>query len=276
MPAVEFLGTPEETPELARLANDGMAEIAQQHPGAVSGLRRLAADEQRAGGAGGDGPRDRQARRQGHADLHQRQRPAARRPGVLPHLRAHEQRPTTCRSGCTRRAPRNSPIIRPSRNRKYEMWWLFGWPYETSVVHGADGVLGHVRQAAQAARSSRTTSARWCRSSRNRVGYGMDQFGSRTSDEDYEGLRKSMKKRPVDYFKMFYNDTSINGWASGIRCGLDFFGVQARAVRHRLPVRSAGRAAVHPRDHQGARRHEAQARRQARASTSATRWRCSS
>src|SRR6185436_17625205 len=32
MPAVEFLGTPEETPELARLANDGMAEIVQQHP----------------------------------------------------------------------------------------------------------------------------------------------------------------------------------------------------------------------------------------------------
>jgi predicted TIM-barrel fold metal-dependent hydrolase len=55
----------------------------------------------------------------------------------------------------------------------------------------------------------------------------MDQFGSRTSDEDYEGLRKRMnqrKMRPVDYFKKFYNDTSINGWASGIRCGLDFFG----------------------------------------------------
>jgi aminocarboxymuconate-semialdehyde decarboxylase len=33
-----------------------------------------------------------------------------------------------------------------------------------------------------------------------------------------------MKKRPVDFFKMFYNDTSINGWSSGIRCGLDFFG----------------------------------------------------
>jgi predicted TIM-barrel fold metal-dependent hydrolase len=55
----------------------------------------------------------------------------------------------------------------------------------------------------------------------------MDQFGARTSDEDYESLLKEMrkkKKRPVDYFKMFYNDTSINGWASGVRCGLDFFG----------------------------------------------------
>src|SRR5881398_1077440 len=33
MPAIEFLGSPEETPELARLANDGMAEIVQKHPG---------------------------------------------------------------------------------------------------------------------------------------------------------------------------------------------------------------------------------------------------
>src|SRR5262249_7012672 len=63
----------------------------------------------------------------------------------------------------------------------------------------------------------------------HRVGYGLDQFGSRTSDEDYESLLnkiKNKKKRPVDYFKMFYNDTSINGWASGIRCGLDFFGAK--------------------------------------------------
>jgi hypothetical protein len=61
----------------------------------------------------------------------------------------------------------------------------------------------------------------------HRVGYGMDQYGSRTTDEDYEGQLKRMTQkgmRPVDYFKMFYNDTSINGWGSGIRCGLDFFG----------------------------------------------------
>jgi len=32
MPAIEFLGTPEQTPELARLANDGMAAIVRQHP----------------------------------------------------------------------------------------------------------------------------------------------------------------------------------------------------------------------------------------------------
>ena len=32
MPAIEFLGGPDETPALARLANDGMAQIVHQHP----------------------------------------------------------------------------------------------------------------------------------------------------------------------------------------------------------------------------------------------------
>ena len=50
--------------------------------------------------------------------------------------------------------------------------------------------------------------------------------GSRTSDEDYEGLLKRMKKRPVDYFRMFYGDTSVNGAASAIQCGIDFYGTK--------------------------------------------------
>ena len=34
-----------------------------------------------------------------------------------------------------------------------------------------------------------------------------------------------MKKRPVDYFQMFYADTAVFGAHSATRCGLDFFGV---------------------------------------------------
>ncbi|HKA39600.1 MAG TPA: amidohydrolase family protein, partial [Burkholderiales bacterium] len=37
-------------------------------------------------------------------------------------------------------------------------------------------------------------------------------------------LLKKLGKRPLDYFKMFYGDTSVNGSAPAIRCGLDFFG----------------------------------------------------
>jgi aminocarboxymuconate-semialdehyde decarboxylase len=57
-----------------------------------------------------------------------------------------------------------------------------------------------------------------------RLGPLWDQLGSRTSDEDYESLLKSMKKRPVDYFRMFYGDTVIGGEEAALRCGLSFFG----------------------------------------------------
>src|SRR5262249_34463446 len=58
-----------------------------------------------------------------------------------------------------------------------------------------------------------------------RVGHGWDQLGKRSSDEDYESLLRSMNKRPIDYFKMFYADTALFGSYSATRCGLDFFRV---------------------------------------------------
>jgi Amidohydrolase len=57
-----------------------------------------------------------------------------------------------------------------------------------------------------------------------RVGPGWDQLGTRTSDEDYTVVLKRLKKRPFDYFKMFYGDTAVFGSLSATRCGLDFFG----------------------------------------------------
>lgn len=57
-----------------------------------------------------------------------------------------------------------------------------------------------------------------------RIGLGMDQLGSRTSDEDLTRILKRMGRRPVEFFRMFYADTSVNGSAAAIRCGLDFYG----------------------------------------------------
>jgi len=56
-----------------------------------------------------------------------------------------------------------------------------------------------------------------------RVGHSFDQMGVRTSDEDYEGLRKSLKKRPFDYFKDFYGDTALAGARAPTVCGISFF-----------------------------------------------------
>jgi uncharacterized protein len=58
-----------------------------------------------------------------------------------------------------------------------------------------------------------------------RTGPGLDQLGSRTEEEDLSVYARRLKKRPQEYFKMFYADTATFGSRPAIECGLDFFGV---------------------------------------------------
>jgi aminocarboxymuconate-semialdehyde decarboxylase len=57
-----------------------------------------------------------------------------------------------------------------------------------------------------------------------RIGYGLDQLGARTADEDYAELLALLHKRPYDYFKMFWADTAVFGSRPATECGLQFFG----------------------------------------------------
>jgi uncharacterized protein len=106
---------------------------------------------------------------------------------------------------------------------KYEIWWTFGWPYETSaamqrlVFSRLFDRLPNIRIVAHHLGAMIPYFE-------GRVGYGLDQFGARTSDEDYEGLLASMPKRPYDYFKMFWGDTAVFGSRAATVCGLEFFG----------------------------------------------------
>ena len=105
---------------------------------------------------------------------------------------------------------------------KYEIWWTFGWPYETSAAMSRMVFSGFFERLPDLKVVTHHMGA-MIPYFDGRVGPGLDQFGSRTSGEDYEGLLKRMKKRPIDFFKMFYVDTALAGGKSGIRCGLDFF-----------------------------------------------------
>ena len=106
---------------------------------------------------------------------------------------------------------------------KYEIWWAFGWSYETAaamarlvfsktldtcpdlklIVHHFGGIAPMLE---------------------GRIGPGWDQIGARTSDEDLDALRRSLKKRPLDYFKQnFHADTATFGGRGAALCGFDFF-----------------------------------------------------
>ena len=106
---------------------------------------------------------------------------------------------------------------------KYEIWWTFGWPYETSAAMQRL-VFSRLFDRLPGIRIVAHHLGAMIPYFEGRVGYGLDQFGSRTADENYEGLLASMPKRPYDYFKMFWGDTAVFGSRAATVCGLDFFG----------------------------------------------------
>ncbi len=105
----------------------------------------------------------------------------------------------------------------------YDLWWAFGWPYETSVAMGRMVFAGFFDKWPDLQVITHHCGAMipFCE---GRIGGGLDQLGKRTDDPTDMGVLAKLKKRPVDYFKMFYGDTALFGSVAGLECGLAFFG----------------------------------------------------
>jgi len=106
---------------------------------------------------------------------------------------------------------------------KYEIWWTFGWPFETSAAMQRL-VFSRLFERLPNIRIVAHHLGAMIPFFEGRIGYGLDQIGTRTADEDYETLRASMRKRPIDYFRMFWADTAVFGSRAATECGLKFFG----------------------------------------------------
>jgi predicted TIM-barrel fold metal-dependent hydrolase len=106
---------------------------------------------------------------------------------------------------------------------KYEIWWTFGWPYETSAAMQRL-VFSRLLDRLPDIRIVAHHLGAMIPYFEGRVGYGLDQFGTRTAEENYGALLASLQKRPYDYFKMFWADTAVFGSRAATECGLKFFG----------------------------------------------------
>jgi len=222
LPSPELLGGPDVSPELARIANDGMAEMCRRWPeqfpafvAAVPMNNVPAALEE-------------MDRAIGKLDARGIQicTNVAGRPldepeffPVFERITQHHDMPIWMHPA--RPATRTDYVS--ETKSKYEIWQVLGWPFETSVAmsrivfsglfdklptmriitHHCGGMLPYFAGRAETL---------WA------------QLGSRTADEDYGAILKRMSKTPIEYFKMFYGDTVLGGSASALRCGLDFFG----------------------------------------------------
>ena len=221
-PPLEELAGSEKSVLLARVANDGLAELVQKHP-----KRFIAFVASLPMNNVGEALKelDRATTRLGAVGI-QIFTNVAGKPLDAPELQPLFEEAARRNLPIWMHPARGAdfPDYRTEEKSKYEIWWTFGWPYETSVAmsrlvfsglferfpnikivtHHMGGMIPYFE---------------------GRVGYGWDQLGSRTSDVDYVSLLRSMKKRPIEYFRNFYADTALFGAQAGTRCGLEFFGI---------------------------------------------------
>lgn len=117
----------------------------------------------------------------------------------------------------------NFPDYLSEKESDYEIWWTFGWPYETSaamarmvfsglfdrypnldiITHHSGGMVPFFE---------------------GRVGAGWDQMGARTTDRDLAAVRRGLKRPHLEYFKEFYADTASFGSRKAIEHAMEFFG----------------------------------------------------
>jgi aminocarboxymuconate-semialdehyde decarboxylase len=112
----------------------------------------------------------------------------------------------------------------PTETRsKYDLWWAFGWPYETTIAMGRLVFSGLFDRHPDLRIITHHLGA-MLPYFEARAGSGLDQLGTRSDDpEDGQALRR-LRRRPLDYFKMFYGDTAVFGAHHALQCGLGFFG----------------------------------------------------
>jgi len=220
-PPIEVFGPPPVSTDMAKLANDGMAELVQKYPGRFpgfiaslpmndpDGLLKEATRAIKDLGAVGV---------QIFTNVLGR---ALTRPETMPLFDLMAKLDLPIWMHPARGA--DFPDYKDEPKSHYEIWWTFGWPYETSVAmahlvfsglfdrhpdikiitHHMGGMIPYFE---------------------GRVGPGWDQLGTRTSDEDYSLLLKKLEKRPLDYFRLFYADTALMGAKDATLLGLKFFG----------------------------------------------------
>jgi uncharacterized protein len=221
-PPIEDFATPGQGLTLARIANDAMAELCQKHPDRFAGfvaalcLTDVMSSVEEA---------KRAVNQLGAAGV-QIFSPLAGRPLDEPVFEplyaamAQLDRPIWLHPARTAAMPDYAA----EQKSRFEMWWCFGWPYDTSVAmvrlvfcglfdrypnlkiitHHLGGMIPFYD---------------------GRIGPGLDVLGQRTIDEDYSKILPSLQRPHLDYMRDFYADTAMfGGGVHALRCGFDFFG----------------------------------------------------
>ena len=221
-PPIEALGDKAQTNDLARIANDGMAELVAKYPSRFPGfIASLPLNDPE----GTIAEAERSILNLGATGVQiftNMNGTAMDDPAFAPlfDLMARYDRPIWMHP--TR--PATFPDYQDEEKSKYELWWVFGWPYETSIAMSRLLFAGYFDKYPRLKIITHHGGG-MIPFFEGRIGPGLDQLGSRSDDNDATtNFGRSMKKRPVDYYRMFIADTATFGSQPALDCAYKFFG----------------------------------------------------
>lgn len=222
-PPIEYLGTPEVTPDIARFVNDRLAELARRHsdrfPAFIASLpmNNPEASVREA---------ERAIRELGAVGVQVFTNVVGKplsAPEFVPLFDklAELDRPVWIHP--MRLA--NSPDYLTESASENEIWFTFGWPYETSacvtrlifsglfdrlpdlkiITHHMGGMIPFFAE---------------------KIALGFSQIFDGTPDHNPAGTKAGLKKEPIEYYRMLLADTATNGSAAATACGHAFFGTR--------------------------------------------------
>jgi uncharacterized protein len=223
-PPLELVAAPDTTPELARIANDALAELCRKHPDRfpafvaslpMNNIDAALAEIDRAVSTLG-----------------------ARGVQVFTNVAGKSLSAAEFRPVFRRMAEHDLPVwLHPMRGPNFpdyaseqaseaEIWFSFGWPYETTacvtrliysrlfdelpdlkiITHHMGGMIPYFA---------------------GKITLGFRQIFFGTPERNPLAEEAGLKHPPMDYYKMLYADTALSGEVAATRCGHAFFGTSS-------------------------------------------------
>jgi aminocarboxymuconate-semialdehyde decarboxylase len=218
-PPLEYLGSPAETADLARMANDGLADLCRRYPDrfptfiASLPMNNIEASLVEI---------DRAISELGSKGVQ-----------VFTNVAGAPLSDAKYRPIFARMVAYDLPVwVHPMRGPQFsdyasesasenEIWFTFGWPYETTacmtrlIYSGLFDELPQIKVITHHMGGMIPYFA-------GRIGLGFRQifFGTAEHNPGADAL----KRPPAEYFKLLYADTALNGAAAATECGHAYFG----------------------------------------------------
>ena len=218
-PPLEYLGSPAETPDLARMANDGLADLCRRYPERfptfiaslpMNNIEASLAEIDRAVSELG-----------------------AKGVQVFTNVAGAPLSDATYRPIFARMVAHDLPVwVHPMRGPQFsdyttesasenEIWFTFGWPYETTACMTRliySGLFDELPQLKIITHHMGGMIPYFA----GRIGLGFRQIFFGTSEHNPGA--DALKRPPAEYFKLLYADTALNGEVAATQCGHAYFG----------------------------------------------------